>query len=813
MNKQVYSLALTLLVATQIQANVLITEYVEGSGFNKAIEISNFGSESIALRADDYTLSLYSNGRSSPTATLNLAGILVPGSSLVIYNSGLDTSEDFLPPLGVSNNSAINHNGDDALVLKKGNVVIDSIGQVGVDPGSYWGSSSDNTKDHTMRRATSIVTGDTQPEDLYDPTTGEWVFEAKDTLNGLGCSGLDTCSGAEPKPLQEGDESPVDTCIFTTCDEVSAVKDRVDYSEQTYYARANAVLELGVSEFRNALNIDIKNDHVQLSYNQVWMALISTDEDPSDQDNIVLLYTGKSIPKTENASVLNNAPDSWNREHVWAKSHGFPERNQLGYTDLHHLRPADASINSARSNYDFDNGGDPVNDGDLTTENNRVSGVSWEPRNAVKGDVARMMFYMDVRYEKDSDIGMPDLVLVDSVNTDGAEFGKLCTLLQWHYDDAVDAEEIERNHRVYELQGNRNPFIDHPEWATKLYGEQCNGTTPPVDEQPKNRFVDFDYDGDGKADVAVRRPSTFLQYVLNSTDDTIQRIEFGRDESDIPVSGDFDGDGKVDVAVRRSSNQMWYIKNSSDGEIQRINFGKQVEDIPVPADYDGDGITDIAVRRPSNQMWYIKNSSNDEIQRVNFGKRAEDIPVPADYDGDGIADIAVRRPSNQMWYIKNSSDGAIQRINFGQQAGDIPVPADYDGDGKADVAVRRPSTQYWYIKNSSDGEIQRILFGLQEEDIPIPADYDGDGKADVAVRRPTNHYQYMLRSSDGEIQRTQFGRNSRDIPIAAPIGIRMNWFTDGAENVHVMHPELAETVILPYDQFELSYQTEKTNHF
>jgi len=285
--------------------------------------------------------------------------------------------------------------------------------------------------------------------------------------------------------------------------------------------------------------------------------------------------------------------------------------------------------------------------------------------------------------------------------------------------------------------------------------------------------VAFDYDGDGKADIGVRRPSNTMQYILQSSNEGILRERFGLALNDIPVSGDFDGDGVADVAVRRPSNQYWYIKNSSDGEIQRFNFGKQAEDIPVPADYDGDGITDIAVRRPSNQYWYILNSSDGEIQRFNFGKQEGDIPVPADYDGDGKADIAVRRPSNHTWYILRSSDNEIERIVFGRDEADIPVPADYDGDGKADVAVRRASNQYFYILNSSDGEIQRFNFGKQVEDIPIVADYDGDGKADVAVRRPSTQYQYILRSSDGEIERHQFGRNSADIPLAGPVLTRM----------------------------------------
>lgn len=304
-----------------------------------------------------------------------------------------------------------------------------------------------------------------------------------------------------------------------------------------------------------------------------------------------------------------------------------------------------------------------------------------------------------------------------------------------------------------------------------------------ADESPQEPgepgdFVPYDYDGDGLADVGVRRPSTQFQYISNSSDGNTQRHHFGKQSEDIPVSGDFDGDGIADVAVRRPSNYFWYIQNSSDDALQRIQFGKDEADIPVPADYDGDGITDVAVRRASNQMWYILNSGDGEIQRVNFGKQAEDIPVPADYDGDGIDDIAVRRPSNFTWYILRSSDGELESVVFGKDEADIPVPADYDGDGKADVAVRRASNQFFYILNSSDGELQRINFGKQAEDVPIVADYDGDGKADVAVRRPSTQFQYVLRSSDSLIERIQFGRQATDVPLAAPVLQRMQMVTE-----------------------------------
>lgn len=473
--KKLYLFVLSF-VAMSSNANILITEYIEGSSYNKAIEISNLGDSNVELGAEGYTLTIYSNGSTDPTATMNLSGILPPNSSLVLFNGGLTNADSFAAPLGMMDNGVIKHNGDDAYILKKGETIIDSFGQQGVRPDGYWGSSSDNSKDHTLRRVGAVVAGDTSPTDAFDPSTGDWQFLAKDTFDGLGCIGVDACTGSEPKPLQEGDEPPVNTCIFTTCDEVPLVKLRTDFLDDIYYGNAYAALESDTTAFRSALHTDIKAGHTQLTYNQVWTALITTDEDPIDSDNVILLYTGKSIPKTQNASVSNNAPDSWNREHVWSKSHGFPDRAQLGYTDIHHLRPADASINSLRSNYDFNDGGIPAEDGTIVTDNNILSGISWEPRAAVKGDVARMMFYMAVRYEDGSDANMPNLKLVDHVETDGAEFGKLCSLYQWHLDDSVDVVEENRNHSIYEFQGNRNPFIDHPDWVELIFADQCTDT-------------------------------------------------------------------------------------------------------------------------------------------------------------------------------------------------------------------------------------------------------------------------------------------------------------------------------------------------
>jgi endonuclease I len=175
--------------------------------------------------------------------------------------------------------------------------------------------------------------------------------------------------------------------------------------------------------------------------------------------------------------------DSWDREHVWPKSRGFPKAKQDGYTDLHHLRPADRNINSAHSNYGYDNGGklikDKRDDGNQVTTKAKVdrAGQSFEPPNKAKGQVARMLFYMAVRYESGDDGGteyMPDLFLKDTNSrVKEAWIGDLCTLLDWHNQFGPNDFERRRNDRVMEIQGNRNPFIDEPGWVNLIWGNRC----------------------------------------------------------------------------------------------------------------------------------------------------------------------------------------------------------------------------------------------------------------------------------------------------------------------------------------------------
>ena len=227
--------------------------------------------------------------------------------------------------------------------------------------------------------------------------------------------------------------------------------------DDTYYAPA--IGKTGTA-LRTALH-GVIDGNTRLSYDQVWTALKDTDQDPANPSNVIELYTGRSIAKSSNGGGTGQ----WNREHVWAQSRGGFSTSAGPGTDLHHVRPEDVSVNSTRGNKDFDNGGSAVSGcTDCWTD-----GDSFEPRDAVKGDVARMLFYMAIRYEGGD--GFNNLEMSSTVGSSSSQIGDLETLLAWNSADPVDAFEMRRNDRIHAAwQGNRNPFIDHPEWASSIWG-------------------------------------------------------------------------------------------------------------------------------------------------------------------------------------------------------------------------------------------------------------------------------------------------------------------------------------------------------
>lgn len=205
-------------------ANLIISEYVEGSGYNKAIELYNTSSSEISL--GDYTLQRYSNGSSTVSTELTLSGTLAANSTYVIVNADSRADAALIAKADLSD-SVVNFNGDDALVLMQGTTVVDSFGQRGVDPGSSWSEGGVETANKTLRRKDGIVTGRVTPDASFNPSE-EWAQFDQNEFTGLG-SHAGNGGGTEPEPdpivcaadktlisaIQgEGNESPlVDTLV------------------------------------------------------------------------------------------------------------------------------------------------------------------------------------------------------------------------------------------------------------------------------------------------------------------------------------------------------------------------------------------------------------------------------------------------------------------------------------------------------------------------------------------------------------------------------------------------------------------------
>ncbi len=204
----------------------------------------------------------------------------------------------------------------------------------------------------------------------------------------------------------------------------------------------------------------IIDDHEARSYSALRDELSVLDAPPEGRSGVLLIYRRATVPA-----------DTWpnyNREHLWPQSKGA--QRVPAKSDAHHIFASDTDVNQRRGNLEFgeceaDCSIDP--EAPLAESNRAV----WEPPQAIKGDIARALFYMAVRYEgvdPGDTHGEPDLELVESGSTIGCRcMGQLADLRRWHLEDDVSADEKRRHEAAFAFQGNRNPFVDHPEWVAE----------------------------------------------------------------------------------------------------------------------------------------------------------------------------------------------------------------------------------------------------------------------------------------------------------------------------------------------------------
>ena len=183
--------------AAAAPTELFISEYIEGSSNNKALEIFNGTGAPVNLAAAGYAIQMAFNGNPTPTLTIPLTGTVAAGDVYVVAQS---TAGPAILAQADQTNGSGWFNGDDAILLRKAGAVIDSIGQQGVDPGAEWGTGLTSTADNTLRRKPTIEAGDTNPTDAFDPAA-EWDGFAIDTFDGLGghlTADADVCRARDP---------------------------------------------------------------------------------------------------------------------------------------------------------------------------------------------------------------------------------------------------------------------------------------------------------------------------------------------------------------------------------------------------------------------------------------------------------------------------------------------------------------------------------------------------------------------------------------------------------------------------------------
>lgn len=238
------------------------------------------------------------------------------------------------------------------------------------------------------------------------------------------------------------DDTPTASCSEATVNitVVPAVSFNIPSAIASYYD--NVVFSEDSDLMLEELTSVTRSKHSTiLSYGQRHQYLYDADEDLSNSNNVTLMYSGESRYWEEYTSGTNSyTPQTFNTEHVYPQS---LLNSDDAVTDLHHLRACDATVNSDRLNYPFTDG----------TGTYQLIGETWFPGDEWKGDVARMMLYLNIRY--------------------GETFTKVGTIelfLKWNIEDPVSAFEEQRNTIIFGAQGNRNPFIDNPYLATIIWG-------------------------------------------------------------------------------------------------------------------------------------------------------------------------------------------------------------------------------------------------------------------------------------------------------------------------------------------------------
>jgi endonuclease I len=383
----------------------------------------------------------------------------------------------------------------------------------------------------------------------------------------------------------------------------------------------NSAAGLTGAPLKAALN-DIIDGHTTITYPNREARLEILDQDPGNSANVIEVYSGYSVPKTDFLPGVTPA----NTEHLWPNAYGIDD-DPPADGDLFNLRPCDADVNSDRGNKYFDDGGTLPAHSEAPLC--RDDADSWEARPVEKGDLARSMFYMDTRYDG-LDSFPRDLALTDNaalITSTNNNMGKLSTLINWHFSDSVNESERQRNHIIYQttylgvtFQQNRNPFIDHPEYVWAIWGPTPNDS---------RLYLGAIEPGDGASLVAVDLGEVIVNAAVPASQNvTLNKVGTNPTTYDIVLSGDASSTaaGARQSFVGGVQNRVIAIGLTSSTATAGLRSGElTVNNTDLTSsgagrgDADGDDVADVSLRVLDHANGSFDDAVDQDTLTLDFG--------------------------------------------------------------------------------------------------------------------------------------------------------------------------------------------------
>ncbi|MDN3593841.1 endonuclease [Zunongwangia endophytica] len=392
------------------------------------------------------------------------------------------------------------------------------------------------------------------------------------------------CSEDDDVITQEPDqetELPSNPDEGSNEDEILNLDFTVSEDLADYYSEVS--FDVTVEELKEELVNLTSDKHTNfLEYWQRHDYLYDATEDPNNSDNVILVYSGESRPKNQYQSGNNdNSTQTFNTEHIYPRSKITVE---TGESDLHNFYPADIGINSSRGNYPFAEG-----DGSYSS-----MGTSWYPGDDWRGDIARIVMYMNIRYAQTFE-----------------KVGNIDLFLEWNAADPVSELEVQKNNAIEEAQGNRNPFIDNPYLATVIWGgdEAVNTWTTdysgPISEEytdnsddsedSENDDEEEDDNTGGDNEGSENAILMFSEYVegggnnkaieiLNMSEETADLTAFSIKKQ---VNGNGEWSNELQLSGSLAPGEVFVIINAQS-DLQQLLDEADITQNGAPMDFNGD---------------------------------------------------------------------------------------------------------------------------------------------------------------------------------------------------------------------------------